>query len=438
MLSRAPVAAPVPAAAPAAAIDRIVVVSDDAVQSGGAAQIALASIRAFRRRGMRVTVLAGEDGADPMLAELGVDVVPLGGRHLLEGARLQAALRGLYDGRIRAGLEAWIAANDTPGTIYHLHNWHKALSPAALSALRAVEPRLVMTAHDFFLACPNGGYFNYRRDRVCELTPMGAACLVSACDKRHYAHKLWRVARQAVRTHLFDLAATEATVIAVHDGMLPLLARAGIPAAATTVVRNPVTPWLAERVPAERNREILYVGRIEHDKGIDVLLEAAQRIGAPLRVIGDGPLRPALEARYPQAMFMGRLPHAAIAELGRQARLVALPTRVRETFGLVALESLMSGIPVVTSTSALIAPEIVGLGMAKTSPPGNVPMLAQALGGLMRDDAAVAAMSHRAFAGARALAPTAEDWGESLLALYRAKLARAARAELAPASAASL
>lgn len=414
----------VPDAAPLPAIDRIVIVSDDAVQSGGAAQIALASIRAFRRRGLAVTVLAGEDGADPMLAELGVEVVPLGGKHLLEGGRVQAAVRGLYDGRIRAGIETWIAANDTPGTVYHLHNWHKALSPAALPALRAVERRLVLTAHDFFLACPNGGYFNYRRDEVCELTPMSARCLATACDKRHYAHKLWRVARQGVRAHLFNLATTDATVIAVHDGMLPLLARAGIPAAATTVVRNPITPWLGERVAAESNHEILYVGRVEHDKGIDVLLEAAQRIGAPMRVIGDGPMRADLQARYPKAMFMGRLPHSEIAQLARKARLVALPTRVRETFGLVALEALMSGLPVVTSTSALIGPEITGLGMALTSPPGNIAMLAQTLDGLMRDDATIAAMSQRAFTGARALAPTPEDWSESLLALYRFKLAR--------------
>ena len=52
---------------------------------------------------------------------------------------------------------------------------------------------------------------------------------------------------------------------------------------------------------------------------------------------------------------MGRLPHARISELAGATRLLVLPTRVRETFGLVALEGLMSGIPLLTTSSTLIA-----------------------------------------------------------------------------------
>ncbi len=123
----------------AAAVDRVVVINDDLLESGGAAGIALASLRELRRRGVPVTLLTGDDGTNAELARLEVDVVSLGGRHILDGNRADAALRGLYSPKTAALLKAWIEANDTPGTVYHLHNWHKVLSPAAFVPLRAVE-----------------------------------------------------------------------------------------------------------------------------------------------------------------------------------------------------------------------------------------------------------------------------------------------------------
>ncbi|MDG9415076.1 hypothetical protein OLF88_11515, partial [Streptococcus pneumoniae] len=79
-----------------------------------------------------------------------------------------------------------------------------------------------------------------------------------------------------------------ATVVAVHEGMRPYLARGGIGAERVAVLRNPVVPWRSERVRAERNREILYVGRLERNKGVDVVAAAAREAGLPLRIVGDG------------------------------------------------------------------------------------------------------------------------------------------------------
>ena len=414
---------PVQCLEPSHAIDQIVVVNDDAVASGGAASIALTSIALLRKRGLPVTLLSGGGMVDKNLEALGVDVVSLGGSHILEGSRLSASLRGLYDSSVHGRLASWVRANDTPATIYHLHNWHKVLSPAALSALAEVQSRLFLTAHDFFLACPNGGYFHYGREKTCALTPMSGACLMTSCDKRHYAHKLWRVARHGVRAHLFDLTTTKATILAVHDGMVPLLQQAGVPGSSIKVLRNPVTPWRLERVPAETNREVLYVGRLERDKGIDVLLHAAKQVGARLRVVGDGPLLETLRARHPEAIFMGRLDRDGISQLCVHARFVVVPTRVRETFGLVALEGLMSGLPLITSSSALIADEVLNLGIGLACPPGDIAALAASLTTLMGDDEIIATMSTRGFNRAHTLAPTPDDWCSSLLALYRQKLA---------------
>jgi glycosyltransferase involved in cell wall biosynthesis len=204
--------------------------------------------------------------------------------------------------------------------------------------------------------------------------------------------------------------------------MVPLLDRAGIAGRTVQVLRNPVSPWCTEKVPAAGNRMVLFVGRLELAKGIDTLVEASKKAGAELCIIGDGPLRDTVRRSYPTATLMGQLSRAQIGLVARRARLLAFPSRVRETFGLVALEAAMSGLPVVSSESALITDELVRAGIAVSCTPSDHIALAQQIGRLMDDDATVAQMSHRAFASARELAPTAEDWCSALISIYRKKL----------------
>jgi hypothetical protein len=131
---------------------RVVVISDDSVAGGGAASLALASLRLLSQRGLRVTLLTGDEGSNPELARWGIDVVPLGGRHIMAGDGALSAARGIFDRTVSKVLARWISLNDSPGTIYHLHNWHKVLSPSAFMPLRRVSDRFFISAHDFFQA----------------------------------------------------------------------------------------------------------------------------------------------------------------------------------------------------------------------------------------------------------------------------------------------
>jgi glycosyltransferase involved in cell wall biosynthesis len=406
-------------------IERIVVINDDTTDSGGAAVIALSSVKMFCERGIRVTVLTGDDGGNPKLAEWGAEVLGFGGKHILEGGRAAAAFRGLYSAGAQRFIEQWIAEHDTPGTIYHLHNWHKVLSPSIFASLRKVSTRLVISAHDYFLVCPNGGYFHYQDERLCDLKPMSGSCCLSSCDKRNYRHKLWRMARHIVRSGLFNLSHTRSTIMAVHEGMIPHLERGGVRSDSIKVVRNPAVPWRETRVTAERNKDVFFVGRIERDKGIDVLARAVRKAGVSAKIIGDGVLRESLQHQYPEIEFLGYRTKREIAELVASARILVVPTRWRETFGLVAVEGLMSGIPVIASTSAPIAEEIVRLGLGMACPAADPTLLAQQIADLTADDDIVANISRRAFEEGRRLAPTPEEWCDALLALYESKCAEA-------------
>lgn len=409
--------------------DRVVVINDISAMHGGATGVTLMSLRQLRACGVRVTFITGDDASQADRQDLAGDYEAIGGRHILTGPRTAAAMRGLYNQAAARHLTEWIARNDTPGTIYHLHGWSKILSPSVFGALKTVAPRVVLHAHDFFLACPNGGYFDFRRGRGCVLRALSPQCLACNCDRRSYAHKLWRAGRLALRRALLDLNSV-GRVLAVHEAMVPLLHRSGLSGAPIDVLRNPVVAWRADRIAAERNATFLFVGRLDVDKGVDLLAAAARRAGVRLRMIGAGPLADMLASEYPEIELTGWKSRDDIAELCREARAIVLPTRSRETFGLAALEAMMSGLPAVISHQALISPEIVGSGCGLACDPHDEASLARLLARLASDDTSVARMSKTAHLHARELAPTPAEWCARLLTFYSATLSAAAAPKL--------
>ncbi len=87
----------------------------------------------------------------------------------------------------------------------------------------------------------------------------------------------------------------------------------------------------------------LTVGRVAVEKNIEAFL-ALDLPGTKL-VVGDGPAKPALMAKYPQAVFAGALSGEALVRAYSAASVFVFPSRT-DTFGLVLLEALACGLPV--------------------------------------------------------------------------------------------
>jgi glycosyltransferase involved in cell wall biosynthesis len=98
------------------------------------------------------------------------------------------------------------------------------------------------------------------------------------------------------------------------------------------------------RIDAGHPRPVLlYVGRVSHEKGIGDFLRL-KTAGTKL-VVGDGPARASLEKEYPEAVFLGYRSGQALGEVYAAADLFVFPSRT-DTFGVVLIEALASGLPV--------------------------------------------------------------------------------------------
>lgn len=420
---------------PGAAIGRrprVVILNDTSVNNGGTAALALLSARLLRDRGHDVDFVAGDEGDDGSLARQGITLVPMGGRQLLDQPPLRGAVDGAWNTRLRDRIARDIRAHDTHDTVYHLHGWAQILSPSVFEALKPVAARTFIHAHDSFLACPNGVYYDFRREEVCTRAPLSAACLSTNCDKRAYAHKVWRSLRHAALRRAFDPAVPWAGVMMINGAMADGLTRAGIPAHLLRTVPNPAAAFCDTRIEAERNRRLAFIGRIEPGKGADILCAAARLAGVPLRVIGDGSARAALARDFPEVEFAGWLPSAEIGARLRDVRALVMPSLFPEPFGLVAAEASRSGLPVVMSRAALLSDTVEEMRLGLAADCRTPAALAAALTRIAQMPAdEVRAMSLRGHAAEATFSQTQAGWIDDLLRHYRASLpahdSRAAR-----------
>ena len=152
---------------------------------------------------------------------------------------------------------------------------------------------------------------------------------------------------------------------------------------------------------ARRDIDVLFVGRLSREKGVDVLLDAMRSIpGAPRLVIaGDGPLKAELERHAAQAgvpaEFTGWVDPDALPALVARAHVQVVPSR-SEPQGVVVIEALATGTPVIGARVGGI-PEMISEGETGWLVAPNDPAaLAAAISEALTDRERVAAMRERA------------------------------------------
>jgi starch synthase (maltosyl-transferring) len=208
-----------------------------------------------------------------------------------------------------------------------------------------------------------------------------------------------RVAERQRRWHLtLDrlTARFSAGSVCVSEGVRRFTLEAGIPPDRLTVIPNGIDPGPFDRaVPVARSsigipegsHLALFVGRLDNQKGLNVLLDAASRVAARsadwyLAIVGDGPKRDWLTERLAADSLSGRVRwlgrRSDIPGLLKSADVLVLPS-LWEGMPNVVLEAMASGLPVVATrvegSEELVQPGRTGWLV----PPGDSEALTTAL-----------------------------------------------------------
>jgi glycosyltransferase involved in cell wall biosynthesis len=288
------------------------------------------------------------------------------------GAKREEVLGGVKVVRFRYGPASWekltydggIMANlrRNPLLYFMLPLFFLAQLGSLMNLVRRIQPAAV---HGHWIV-PQG--LVLAAARVFSRETFRAICTVHGSDVSALRGSVWARLRRWAAMRCDRL-------VAVSEALKTQLVSEGCPAERIDVV--PMGTDLRDLfVPdgsARNGTEILFVGRLVPGKGADVLIRAfpgilARQPEATLTVVGGGPERENLDelARRlgieSHIVFAGPVPHTELAKCYRRAALLVLPSR-EEGFGLVLIEALGCGCPVVASD----LPAIRGiLGEGKT------------------------------------------------------------------------
>jgi glycosyltransferase involved in cell wall biosynthesis len=353
------------------------------------------------------------------LRAAGVEVVP----HLRssdEIAALSPAARAALAVRpVRSGEDARAIAaliREHRPDVLHLHNPYPLVSPWVVRVAHGAGVPVVQTVHNYRHACVAGSLF--RDGHVC------TDCLGTRTRWPGVVHGCYRGSRAQ------SLALTTAEVL--HRGTWATVARylvltafaaekmveAGLPRDRLVVRPNSARD---PGPPSAPGAGVLYVGRLDEEKGVPLLVEAWRLVppGSHLTVIGEGRYRAAVErlaAERDDVTFLGPRGAAEVAAAIDAAAAVVVPSVCYEGFPRVVAEAFAHGRPIV-ATAVGPLPSLVTDDVGWTAPPAPEG-LAAVLAGVGPDAARGAAARARYLA-----AYTPERTMRQLLDVY-AEVAR--------------
>lgn len=243
--------------------------------------------------------------------------------------------------------------------VVHLHNYYHFLSPSVLLAIRRYKQvhkcRVIYTAHDFHLLCPNSGFQHFpagqRKNFSARHNDVRLGCIF---DHRSGLHSLLKVLQHVVAYRLLHLRDVLDVIITPGEFLKTVMLRYGI-TDTIKVVRNPV--MLPDSpVTVMRETEILhlvYAGRLSPEKGLTEFLhklntQTTQEI--VFHLYGDGVLSSELDA-FPCRKGLSVCLHGQVERSKLMVEIAAhdifvLPSVWYENAPVSLIEAAAAGLPV--------------------------------------------------------------------------------------------
>ena len=139
-----------------------IIVNDYDYVQGGATKVAIQTANVLYDKGYNVIFFCGVSNPLKSILNKKIKVISCNQQDFLNQNIIKGALKGLNNREVYKKFNAVLnQINDD--IIVHIHGWTKVLSSSFIRGIKKrSNVKVVLTLHDFFTVCPNGGFFNYK------------------------------------------------------------------------------------------------------------------------------------------------------------------------------------------------------------------------------------------------------------------------------------
>ena len=321
----------------------IVICNDFGSINGGAAKVAITSAIGLSKKGFEVTYFCGVGPVDPELQKNVKEVICLNLDDILNNpSRIKAVCQGIWNRKAEMAMDNLLKRLGK-NTIVHIHGWTKSLTASVVEACKKNNIDPFISIHDYFAACPNGGFYNYKKGEICKYRGVCVQCLLSNCDSRNYPYKLWRFFRQLVQDRYIrnsDKIVYIGTSKFSYNAIKDSLTRTRV-----KWVRNPITVYSGPMVECFKNEAFLFVCHISQHKGTDLFCEAIKKTKNKGIVVGAGNELEEYKRKYPEIDFVGWKKTDELKEYVKKSKALVVSSRYYEGSPLIVPEMQCYGLP---------------------------------------------------------------------------------------------
>lgn len=338
----------------------IIIVNDYAYINGGAGHVAINTAKSLAQKGLQVTFFSCVGPIDESMSNMNnLDVVCVGQKDILsDDNRLRAAINGIWNRKASRVFQRVLERFSPNDTIIHIHALAKCISTSIIRVAKKNNFKLIFHMHDYGIACPNMGFYDYQKNEICKEKALGIKCLMRNCDSRSIMHKAWRVVRQWVQQKVGGLPNDIDCIIYISMFSIDKLNMYLSDKQRVVFLPNYITVEKKRRARAENNHYYVFVGRLVPEKNPELAAQATFNKNVPVIFVGDGRCSDKIYKINPQAEITGWKNSEEVREYIRNARALIFPSKWYEGQPLTVMEAMADGIPVIASDASAAIEQI--------------------------------------------------------------------------------
>lgn len=307
--------------------------------------------------------------------------------------------------------------------IWLIHNVFPAMSPSVYALAFKLGVPVVQYLHNYRMSCVNAYFLNHGQTCTSCIHGNFTKAALTGCWHNSRLISGW-MGVVMMRVRAMGVFRKVAAWIALSQAQKNLHVEMGIPAGRIHI--NPHFFLRREDLfVAEPGRDVLFVGRLSKEKGVEQLLDAWKRTDrgeAKLLLAGDGPERAALENKIAAEKiggveFLGFVAKEDQVAMWKRAAFSVVPSIWQDPLPTVVFEAWERGRPVVVSDAGGLADSVEDGVTGFKAPMRDAEAWAAAMGKLLREPARSVEMA-RAGAGKLERDFTKEKWLERIEAIY--------------------